>query len=76
MEGVEHTTVTTLVTTMSKNHIGLSFRVESASGQSACCHDEAIHENEHFQFGSSEHRTDGGNHLETAKVTDDEMGEG
>lgn len=76
MEGIEHTAVSTLVATMSKNHIGFRFGVELAGSQGAGRHNESIHEDEHFQLGSTEHRTDGGNHLETAKVADDERGEG
>ena len=68
---VKHPTVTTLVTTMTEDHICLRFRIESAGSQSTSRHDETIDEDEHLLFGSTKHRANRCHHLKTTKVTND-----
>ena len=76
MKCLEHTTVSTLVTTMSEYHIVFRFGIEPTSRHRTGSHDESIHKYDHLPFGCTEHGTDSSHHLETAEATNHLFGWG
>ena len=70
MDYVEHALMTALVAAMGEYHIILSGRIETNGSDGTCRHDETIYQHDKVLLGSTQHGTNGGNHLETAEVAE------
>ena len=60
---------------MGEDHIVLDGRVETDGCYGTGGHDKAIDEHEDMLFCGTEHRPDGGDHLEAAEITNRPKGE-
>ena len=71
MQIIQYQFMPGFVAAMSEDGIVHDFRIQPAGGQYAVGHDEAVHQDQHLQFGSLQHGTDGHDHFQSTEIAQD-----